>query len=82
MPFNGFANTEQLCLLREALEAHCSRHGISIKEEREDVASMVMLLYTRGANSVEEITSGLERLAEPGSEPRRRLRTSGSRPSG
>lgn len=63
MPFSGYANTEQLGLLREALEAYCNRHGISTREEREDIASLVMILHTRGANSVEQIMSGLEMLA-------------------
>lgn len=67
MPFTGIADPEQLSIIRQALDEYCLTCGISDEQGRDDAAWLVMLLFSNGANSLEELRAGLV-----GSEERRR----------
>jgi hypothetical protein len=64
MPFRNFADPHQLSIMTQALDRYCERRAISSKEEREEIAAMVIALFSGGAGSVEEIAAGIERIME------------------
>ena len=62
MFFSAFIKPEQLVIMTEAFEDHCHVHNIVNESARENTAHLVMLLSQSGANTVEEIRAGLDRL--------------------
>lgn len=60
MPFTGIANPEQLAVLRGAVDEYCGVRGIVESARREDVAAVVLALYSSGTQTSEAIMAGLE----------------------
>ncbi len=60
MPFTGIANPEQLAILRCAVDDYCGVRGIVEAARREDVAAVVLALYSSGTQTSEAIMAGLE----------------------
>ena len=63
MLFAGtFAGPEQLAVMQEALEAYCLANNIDNATEKEYIAHLIILMFEGGADTVEEMMAGLERL--------------------
>ncbi len=60
MPFAGIANPEELVILRGAVDEFCGARGIVDLTRREDVAAVVLSLYSNGARTLEAIQAGLQ----------------------
>jgi hypothetical protein len=56
------AQPEQLAMLAEVLDDHCLRHKIEDESARAYIAQQILYLFQGGAQTVEEISAGLERL--------------------
>ena len=63
MLFAGtFAGPEQLAVMEEALEAYCLVQNIDNETDKEYIARLIILMFEGGADTVEEMIAGLERL--------------------
>ena len=62
MQFKGIADPEQLGVLRQALDEYCPAHDITLDDERDHIASLIVRLFGRGLSSVDEIIPALEDL--------------------
>lgn len=69
MPFRNFADPDQMSIMTQALDLYCERRAQASKEEREELAAVVIQLFSRGATSVEEIVDGLDRILRGPSRP-------------
>lgn len=60
MPFSGIVEPEQLTILTVAVEHQCLQAGIDpASPEREEIARLVMALFTNGAATIEELKLAL-----------------------
>ncbi|MER9410317.1 hypothetical protein [Mesorhizobium sp. M0589] len=60
MPFRHIADPDQLTILTKALDEHCQSLGIpSDSPERENLASRVISLFSRGTTTLDELKEAL-----------------------
>ena len=59
MPFNRYADSDQMQILTAALEKHCQEFGIEDGEEHDSLAKLVMTFYHGGISSIEGLTKAL-----------------------
>ena len=65
MPFSGIVEPEQLAILTALVDAYCKEQGIDpASDEGEQVALLVMTLFSVGASTAEEL--GVALRARPG----------------
>ena len=57
---NGIATPAQLAILTRLLDDYCIRHAVTCAREREDVASMILMLHDRGVTDEAEIARRLD----------------------
>ena len=57
-----FSNPEELVIMTEAFDGHCLKHNIVDDRAKEHAAHLVTLLFGRGAETVDELRAGLDRL--------------------
>lgn len=67
------ASPEQLAVMEEAFETYCAAHNIANESDREQIARLIVLAFRGGAQTVEEMTAGLERLDAAQSCPSNRV---------
>ena len=60
MRSTGIANPAQLSILNQALDQHCTSHGIVDPEERAHIALMTVSLFGSGTTSLEDLLAGLK----------------------
>ena len=62
MQFEGIADPEQLDVLSQALDQYCLAHDITRRDERYQIATLIIRLFGRGLVSADEIVPALEEL--------------------
>lgn len=61
MPFSGIADSGQLTVLTTALDDYCRNNGIGpTSPERDDIARIIMSLFSNGVQGAEDLKSALE----------------------
>jgi hypothetical protein len=58
MPFSGVVEPEQLAILTSIVDAYCKEKGIDpTSDEREQIARLVMTLFSRGIATAKELST-------------------------
>jgi hypothetical protein len=63
MRSTGIANSEQLGLLKQVLEAYCTARGVTAEQDRDNIAASILWLFNQGLSTSEEITAALGEIA-------------------
>ena len=60
MSFRGIADSDQITILRQALDDYCAGRSVSDEMERENIATRIVGLFHSGMTTLEDLVAALE----------------------